>query len=94
PDFAATPAPDGRSIAFLGYDDELKSYQQNHLYVMGPDGSGVRELLSGFPGSPGQIEWAPDGKSLFMLFEDHGVLTLNELDLQGRLTQVVTGIGG
>ena len=61
---------------------------------MSADGSDVRELVPGFTGSPAQIEWAPDGKSLFMLFEDHGVLTLNEVDLQGRMNEVVTGIGG
>ena len=94
PDYAPMPSPDGQSIAFRGYDDEEKSYQQDHLYLMSADGSNVRELVPGFAGSPAQIEWAPDGKSLFMLFEDHGVLTLNEVDLQGRMNEVVTGIGG
>ncbi len=94
PDHSPAPSPDGQMIAFRGYDDEEKSYQQNNLYLMAADGSNVRELAPDFPGSPSQIEWAPDGKSLYVLFEDHGVLTLNETDLQGRMTQVATGIGG
>lgn len=94
PDHSPVPAPDGGMIAFRGYDDELKSYQQDRLYIMSPDGSNVRELAPDFTGSVAQVEWAPDGKSLFVLFEDHGVLTLNEMDLQGRMSEVVTNIGG
>ncbi|WP_241764171.1 alpha/beta hydrolase family protein [Hyphomonas atlantica] len=94
PDHSALPSPDGQTIAFRGYNDELKSYQQNKLYLMDANGSNVRELAPDFTGSPNQVRWAPDGKSLFVLFEDHGVLTLNEVDLQGRMTSVVTNIGG
>lgn len=95
PDFAPAVSPDGSRIAYLGHDDHVLSYEQNNLYLMNADGSGVQELAADFAGEPGQIAWAPDGRSLFMLSEDHGVLTLRELDLRrGTLTQVATGIGG
>ena len=94
PDYSATPAPDGKTIAYLGYDDELKAYQQNHLYVMDADGENSRELIADFDGSPSNLAWSDDGKTLYFMFEDHGVLTVNSVDLRGRMSEVVTGLGG
>src|SRR5688572_13108588 len=46
PDNAPAISPDGRKIAWLGYDDEFQGYQVTHLYVaeLGPGGKG-RQIL-------------------------------------------------
>ncbi|KCZ52781.1 alpha/beta hydrolase family protein [Hyphomonas pacifica] len=94
PDYSPTPSPDGKTIAYLGYDDELKAYQQNHLYVMDGDGRNSRELAADFAGSPSNMSWSDDGKTLYFLFEEHGVLSVSSVDLRGRISEVVTGLGG
>ena len=94
PDYGPVVSPDGKTVAYRGFDDKVLSYQQDNLYLMNADGSGVREIAADFPGSIGQTLWAPDGKSLLVLSEDHGVLTLFRIDLNGRATQLVTDIGG
>tara|TARA_R110000751_G_scaffold2632_2_gene13978 strand:+ start:12218 stop:14302 length:2085 start_codon:yes stop_codon:yes gene_type:complete len=94
PDFDPAVSPDGKTIAYRGFDDKTLSYQQADLYLMNADGTNARALAADFPGDIGQTEWAPDGKSLLVLSEDHGMLSLFRVDLKGKVTQVVTGIGG
>ena len=51
-------SPDGSQIAYLGYNDLLKSYQQADLYVMNADGSGAVELALSTKANraPGRID--------------------------------------
>lgn len=94
PDHSPVVSPDGKRIAYRGYDDKVLSYQQDNLYVMNADGSGATELAADFFGSFDQTVWAPDGKSLLSLVGDHGVLSLYRTSLDGKTTQVATNIGG
>ena len=94
PDFSPAVSPDGKTIAFRGFDDHLKAYEQANLYLMDADGGNVRELAADFPLEFGQLAWAPDGKSLFALCEDHGVLTVYEVELNGKTREIVTNVGG
>jgi dipeptidyl aminopeptidase/acylaminoacyl peptidase len=94
PDLDPVVSPDGKLIAYRGYDDKVLSYQQNDLYIMNADGSNSRELAADFAGGMDQIAWAPDGKSLLVSSEDHGVISLFNIDLKGNVSKVMTGIGG
>ena len=94
PDYSPVVSPDGETIAFSGYDDKTLSYQQDDLYLIDADGSNVRPLAEDFAGSIGQTVWAPDGKSLLVLSEDFGVLSLFNISLKGKVSKIVTDIGG
>jgi acylaminoacyl-peptidase len=94
PDGGATVSPNGKMIAYIGYDDKVLSYQQNNLYIMNADGSKQRELAAKFPGSIGQIKWQANSKSLIFSSEDHGVISLYRVGLTGPVTKIMTGIGG
>ena len=94
PDSYPVVSPDGKTIAFRGYDDKTLSYQQNDLYLLDADGSNFRPLAESFEGSIGQTVWAPDGKSLLVLSEDYGVLSLFNITLKGDVSKLVTDIGG
>ncbi|MEM8616776.1 MAG: DPP IV N-terminal domain-containing protein, partial [Pseudomonadota bacterium] len=65
PDYGQTVSPDGRKIAYRGYDDEVLSYQQTDLYLMNADGSGKRELAANFDRSFDSIAWGPDSRTLY-----------------------------
>jgi acylaminoacyl-peptidase len=94
PDHSPIVSPNGQTIAFLGYDDKTLSYQQDDLYLIDADGTNLKPLAETFAGSVGQTVWAPDGKSLLVLSEDHGVLSLFNISLKGKITKIVTNIGG
>ena len=94
PDYSPVVSPDGKRIAWRGYDDQVLSYQQDNLYVMNADATGSTELAADFFGSFDQTVWAPDGKSLLSLVGDFGVLSLYRTGLDGETTRIVTDIGG
>ncbi len=94
PDGGATVSPNGKYIAYIGYDDKVLSYQQSNLYIMNADGSKQRELAADFSGSIGQIKWQSNSKSIIFSSEDHGFISLYRTDLKGRVSEIFTGIGG
>jgi Tol biopolymer transport system component len=50
-------SPNGRSIAFI--DGE-----QNSLWLVRPDGTGLRRLISGSSLASDDLSWSPDGKNI------------------------------
>jgi len=94
PDSGAIVSPNGKTIAYIGYDDKVLSYQQNNLYLMNSDGTNQRELAADFKGSIGQIKWESTSKSLLFSSEDYGVISLYRVNLKGSVSKIMTGIGG
>ena len=94
PDGAPVASPDGSQIAYLGYDDLLKSYQQTDLYVMGADGSNPTELAADFDRSFDTVTWHPNGRSLIAQVENAGVIDVVSVSMNGEVESLVTNVGG
>ena len=94
PDSNPKASPDGKHIAYLGYDDKLLSYQQTGLYVMRADGSQPRQIATDFDRSIGSIIWRRDSRAVYALVEDAGDMAVVEISLSGAVKRVVTGVGG
>jgi len=94
PDVAPRVSPDGRQIAWLGFDDRQLGYQNAHVSVMNLDGSGKRELTASLDRSVGDLAWAADGRSLYVLYDDQGSNRVDRLGLDGSLRPVASGLTG
>jgi acylaminoacyl-peptidase len=94
PDQSPAVAPNGRRIAYLGYDDELKAYQQTDVYVMNADGSSSRNLTAEYDRSIGSIAWKPDGSGLIAQAGVDGELALLSISLSGNVTMLTNDVGG
>ncbi|QIQ87504.1 S9 family peptidase [Erythrobacter sp.] len=70
PDFAPQVSPDGKSIAYLGFDDVGNAFDQTNLYVMRTDGSGQRQRVRDLDRGIDGVEWTDAG--LFVSYEDEG----------------------
>lgn len=84
PDASPAISPDGRQVAFIGYDDTGKAYVQNALYLMNRDGSGVRRVTSGFDRGIEAVEWA--GNQLFVSYEEQGHYRVARVSPSGAVT--------
>ncbi len=87
-------SPDGRSIAFTGYDDRYQGYQITRLYTMSTDGSNVREISGSFDRDVEHVKWAADGKGWYFSYEDHGNQKLAYMASSGKVSDLAEDVGG
>ncbi|WP_156839944.1 alpha/beta hydrolase family protein [Novosphingobium aquimarinum] len=90
PDFAPVFSPDGSRIAYLGFDDVKRGYENTELYVMNADGSSSRSLTAGLDQSIDSAEWV--GNSLYVSYDDHGVKQVAKVGLNGGVNTIVEGL--
>ena len=93
PDSNPVPSPDGKKIAYLGFDDRLLGYQQEKLYIMDADGSNSREIETGLDRSIEDIAWNGN-EGLYIQYTDQGKTKLATVSLNGKVTLVAENLGG
>lgn len=94
PDQDPHPSPDGRWIAYYGYDDHLKGFEQSDLYVMDANGGGKRLVAPSLDRNIQQIEWAADSRSIVAAYEENGAVTVARIGLNGSVTPITRNVGG
>jgi dipeptidyl aminopeptidase/acylaminoacyl peptidase len=94
PDGSARVAPDGKTIAYLSFEDKLMGYQNVELYVMNADGSNPRSLTASLDRSIDDVRWAPNGRELYVRYDDHAVTKVARVALNGKVTPVAQGLSG
>ena len=94
PDEEPVASPDGRLIAYTGFDDKLLGYQNHQLSVMNPDGSGARVLTAGLDRDVGNPQWSGDGRAIYVSYVDHGVTKVARVGLDGNVNTIASGLAG
>ena len=92
PDFAPEVSPDGRRIAYLGYDDRKKGFDQNRLYVMDIGGGSPRLVAPTLDRSIDSVEWSSDGRSLVASYEEAGSMTVARIGLDGSVRPITDDV--
>ncbi|HMD35621.1 MAG TPA: S9 family peptidase, partial [Vicinamibacterales bacterium] len=72
PDGNPLASPDGKWIAYTGYDDKNFTNTINHVYLMTPAGGGSRQWLTNLPSSATDITWASDSSGIYYSMEERG----------------------
>ncbi|HEY6330875.1 MAG TPA: S9 family peptidase [Blastocatellia bacterium] len=92
PDTGPKISPDGKLVAYTGFDQSENTYTVSKLYLMNVDGSNKRTLTADFDRTPAAIIWAPDGSGIYFSTEDKGNDNLYfEPVTGGQPKQVTTG---
>ncbi len=94
PDGEPAVSPDGRLVAYTGFDDRYQGYQVTHLYLMNRDGSGKRIVTGGFDRDIASPVWSRDGKGLFVLYDEEGDTKLGFVTLEGAVRALTEKVGG
>ncbi|MGO9931362.1 MAG: S9 family peptidase [Steroidobacteraceae bacterium] len=94
PDRHPVPSPDGKHIAYLGFDDKQLGYQAMQLYVMDSDGSRAHSLTASLDRDAASPNWTADGKQLIFSYGDHGSAKIAAVDLSGKLRVLADALGG
>ncbi|MGE0555894.1 MAG: prolyl oligopeptidase family serine peptidase [Gemmatimonadales bacterium] len=94
PDSDPAVSPDGRLIAYTGYDDRQQGYQNALLYVMGRDGSGARVVSAKLDRSVSGPTWSADGRAIYVQFDEEGNTKVARFGLDGSWQVVAEDLGG
>ena len=94
PDRSPAIAPDGKRLAWLGYDDQRLSYQQTELYVSDREGGSPKLLTANYDYDISRISWSASGQTLFAQAAAEGQIHLIEITLEGNVTTITSNIGG
>jgi TolB protein len=83
-------SPQGDQIAFVMAGEQPDTYE---VFLMNPDGSGVRQLTRGLPGIGGSVDWSPDGKSLLIYAGSPGDKNIFLIDVAAETAAQLTNGG-
>jgi dipeptidyl aminopeptidase/acylaminoacyl peptidase len=90
PDNGPAVSPDGRFIAYTGYDSTDDTWIDSKLYLMNADGSGSKLLLD-MDRSPQNLTWASDNSGIYFSAQSEGSQNLYFVDLAGKQRKVTDG---
>jgi dipeptidyl aminopeptidase/acylaminoacyl peptidase len=76
PDNNPEVSPDGRLIAYTGYDQNDNTYNVPKLYLMDASGANKRLLSGELDREPAGLVWARDGSGIYFTTEDRGTNNL------------------
>lgn len=94
PDTDAQLSPDGKKLAYLGFDDSFQGHTVNKLYVMDIDGENAQLVSKTLDRSVQSFSWDSDSKGLYVQYTDQGDGKLAHLSISGKITEVAKQLGG
>lgn len=81
-------SPDGKYIAYTGFDEKYMEYQIARLYTMNRDGSNLSCITEDFDRSVSSIKWAGDGKGLYLVYDNTGRTRIGNVSLGGTIKEL------
>lgn len=91
PDRGAVISPDGRWIAYTGYDDLDFTSHLSSLYLMDSSGGQKRLLAGDFPSSPSSVTWAGDSSGVYYSMSEKGVSNFCFVSIKGAVKKITQG---
>ena len=89
PDRGAVVSPDGKRIAYLGFDDRQLAWQSSDVYVMDVETRETRKLTGDFDRDVTDVQWAGSSSRLLIQYEDLGRTHIGSLAMNGDRKSVV-----
>lgn len=94
PDRGPAISPDGQWIAYVGYEDRERAFQNSRLWIIPRDGGEPVCWSSEFDADLGSLTWSPDGASVRFQYDTWGSTRISSMDAEGQVRVLVTNVGG
>jgi dipeptidyl aminopeptidase/acylaminoacyl peptidase len=91
PDRGPLASPDGKWIAYTGYDDKNYTSHLSDIYLMDGAGENKRLLAGELPDSPSDLIWAADSSGVYYLMDEKGESNAYFVTLDGKIKKMTEG---
>jgi dipeptidyl aminopeptidase/acylaminoacyl peptidase len=89
PDNEPAISPDGKRIAYTGFDDRYQGYEVTKLYVMNRDGSGAKSISDKLDRDVSDPVWAGDGSGIYFKYVEQGQTKVGFYSNDGTFRKIV-----
>jgi len=94
PDNSPAVSPDGKLIAYTGFDDRYQGHQDTKLYVMNRDGSGAHSISDSLDRDAANPQWAADGSGVYFEYDDRGDSKIGFAAVDGQIRKIADHVAG
>lgn len=94
PDSSPAISPDGKYLAYLGYDDKRTNYENNQLYLLELSSGESRSISADLDRSISDFKWDAKGRGLYIQYDDQGKTLLAFQGLKGKREILTDSLGG
>jgi len=91
PDTNPNVSPDGKWIAYTGFDDKMYTSHLSSLYLMDANGGGKKLWAGNLPSSPSNVTWSADGSGVFYNMQEKGNSDIYFVPLSGAARKLTSG---
>ena len=88
PDNNAIVSPDGKWIAYTGFDDRYQGHQTTKLYLMTRDGGSPHALSEKLDRDVASPQWAQDNSGIYFQYDDQGDTKIGFSTVDGNFKRV------
>ena len=85
-------SPDGRTVAFTGFEWTDQTYRASDLYLIGTDGGGMPRISGDLDRDPQSVHWARDGRGVYFAAGDQGTQNIYYASRDGDVRQATEGV--
>lgn len=88
PDNEPAVSPDGKWIAYTGFDDRFQGHQTTKLYLIERGGGASRSLTDKLDRDVSGLAWAPDSSGIYFQYDDQGDTKIGFVSSAGAFKKV------
>lgn len=94
PDNSPAVSPNGKWIAYTGFDDRYQGHQTTKLYLMNRDGSGSHSLSDKLDRDIQSPQWAADNSGVYVQYNDQGDTKIGFCTPDGNCKKIADHVAG
>lgn len=94
PDSSPAVSPDGRYLAWTGWDDARRGYENAQLHVRNLSSGDTEILTADLDRSVAAPVWSSDSRAIYLQYDDQGKGTLVRVERNGRRQILASDLGG
>ena len=94
PDASPKISPDGKTLAYVGYDDKKMGYHHSQLYLLDIGDSTSTCVSDDIDVSIGNIKWNDTSTGLYFQYDEKGNTKVGHITKSGKMKNIANDLGG